>query len=104
MKRILFWILVAIFVGVFFFVVSHPESLTANQSTVLWTSIVTVGVVVVSLIIICSFAYAIFDMLKKGVAPVPIKYCNMVYSRDSQPLVYWTLVLFWVVLFFFYYG
>ena len=94
MVRVLFWIVVAIGLGAFFFVGSRQKSMTDEENALFWGS-VTVGIFFV---IAFGTAFYLFLAYKKGVIARPSRFGPAIFfSRDSEPLKYWEWFFYWVI-------
>jgi hypothetical protein len=94
MMRIFFWILVAFGLAAFFFAAAHQRSMTNEENTLLWGSI---GCGVMAVFAFGSAAMLIYCW-KKGVA-IMVGYYGRSrwHARDSQPLRYWCIMLFYLL-------
>jgi hypothetical protein len=94
MIRILFWILVAVGLGTFFFVSSRQKTMTADENALFFGSIITGIFFVVACLLIFYSCWA----LKRRVIIAFGRIRGKVFLRDSQPFGYWSTVLFYFVL------
>jgi uncharacterized membrane protein YjgN (DUF898 family) len=96
MKRILFWFLVAVGLGAFFFAAAHQGSMTNDENTVLWGSLCS------GLMVILAFGsiFAWFYFWKKRFAIMVGRYGGRkAHSRDSEPFAYWSIMFFYLLAF-----
>jgi hypothetical protein len=92
MMRIFFWTFVAVGLAAFFFAASRQKDMTADENTLLWGS-VACGVMA---IIGFGSVFLLFYFWKKRIAIMVGYYGGRkVWSRDSQPFVYWCIMLFY---------
>jgi hypothetical protein len=95
MIRILFWILIASFVGVIVWLTKHPNTLTTDESILIWGSITTV----IFFLAACALAIYLCWALKKRVVSGAGYNRAVVFWRDSQPFGYWRTMIIYLVLF-----
>lgn len=99
MIRTLFWILVAVGLGAFFFAASRQKNMTTDENTLLW-GLIGCGFVV---IFASGAAFMLFYCWKKRVAIMVGRYgSTKTCSRDIQPFGYWCVMLFYLLAFFFF--
>ena len=98
--RVLFWVLVAVGLGAFFFGAAHQRNMTPEESRLFWGSVVTL--IGVSVAFLCGY-YLIFS-LKKRVIVGPGRFRGRVVERDLEPIRYWCTFTFYMVIFFLYAG
>ena len=93
MIRTIFWILVAGVLGALLFAMFHSDSMTPDENMLLWGSVAFVVMTLLTCFTISMLPYS----LKKGATAFGGKYGGKIYSRDSQPFVYWSIMLIYLV-------
>jgi FtsH-binding integral membrane protein len=96
MIRVLFWILVAVGLGAFFFGASHQKTMTPEEARRFWGSVVTL--VGLSVAFLCTF-YLLWSLKSRViVGPGAVWARGRVFGRDSQPGWYWSVFAIYAAL------